>query len=278
MTPFGNYVRSKREEAGITLTEFAEQRQDELQRKYTGGTVLHLYLGERVSSAQACKNLVRRALGRFRLPYITITPTFSICPTHGYLAGEHAFGEYGDLSIEWRLAYAETTREAPYEKGIRYRLVDGVFLHNASQEQNYTRFSAVEDTVVSAAVDFGYLLAQAEVESSMDPDARAATSSAASSSADWTVAMVRTDCSAPPRSARPPEASCCTWRSWREMSAAVAFSACSFNGSSSTRTSRVTPPTRATAPTPRTPSMALVTVLSTNQLRASSSILVEATV
>jgi len=40
---------------------------------------------------QACKNLVRRALGRFRLPYITVTPTFSICPTHGYLAGEHAF-------------------------------------------------------------------------------------------------------------------------------------------------------------------------------------------
>ena len=53
--------------------------------------MLHLYLGERVSSAQACKNLVRRALSRFRLPYITITPTFSICPTHGYLAGEHAF-------------------------------------------------------------------------------------------------------------------------------------------------------------------------------------------
>jgi anaerobic ribonucleoside-triphosphate reductase len=53
--------------------------------------VLHLYLGERVSSAQACKELVRRALTRFRLPYITITPTFSICPTHGYIAGEHAF-------------------------------------------------------------------------------------------------------------------------------------------------------------------------------------------
>ena len=61
----------------------------ELQRKYTGGTVLHLYMGERISSAEACKKLVRRALESFRLPYITITPTFSICPTHGYLAGEH---------------------------------------------------------------------------------------------------------------------------------------------------------------------------------------------
>ena len=55
---------------------------------------------------------------------------------------------------------------------------------------------------------------------------------------------MRTDCSAPPTSVRPPDASCCTWRSWREMSAAVAFSACSRAGSSSTRTSRVTPPTR----------------------------------
>lgn len=74
-------------------------------------------------------------------------------------AGKHAFGEYKDFTIDWRAAYAETTREAPYEKGIRYRLVDGVFLHNASQEQNYTRFSTVEDDVASAGVDFGYLLA-----------------------------------------------------------------------------------------------------------------------
>ncbi len=65
--------------------------QQELQQKYTGGTVLHLYMGERVSSAEACKKLVRRALENFRLPYITITPTFSICPKHGYLSGEHVF-------------------------------------------------------------------------------------------------------------------------------------------------------------------------------------------
>lgn len=75
------------------------------------------------------------------------------------LAGKHAFGEYSDFTIDWRAAWAETTRDAPYEKGIRYREVDGVFLHNASQEQNYTRFSNVEDTVASAAVDFGYLMA-----------------------------------------------------------------------------------------------------------------------
>ncbi|MDI1261346.1 ribonucleoside triphosphate reductase [Aquabacterium sp.] len=74
----------------------ALERQEALQAKYTGGTVLHLYLGERVSSAQACKELVRRALTRFRLPYITITPTFSICPVHGYIAGEHEFCPHCD--------------------------------------------------------------------------------------------------------------------------------------------------------------------------------------
>lgn len=63
--------------------------QDELQRTYTGGTVLHLYMGERVSDAQACKTIVRRALTTYRLPYLTITPTFSVCSVHGYLAGEH---------------------------------------------------------------------------------------------------------------------------------------------------------------------------------------------
>ncbi len=70
---------------------FALQHQEALQQRYTGGTVFHLYMGERISSARACKELVRRAITRFRIPYITVTPTFSICPQHGYLTGEHAF-------------------------------------------------------------------------------------------------------------------------------------------------------------------------------------------
>ncbi|WP_309995273.1 ribonucleoside triphosphate reductase [Caulobacter segnis] len=65
--------------------------QEALQRKYTGGTVLHLYMGSRLTSTEACRKLVRRALEGFQIPYITITPTFSICPTHGYLEGEHEF-------------------------------------------------------------------------------------------------------------------------------------------------------------------------------------------
>ncbi|BCB28091.1 anaerobic ribonucleoside triphosphate reductase [Sulfurimicrobium lacus] len=86
------YTNSSQLPVGFTDDPFeALERQDELQKKYTGGTVLHLYMTERISSAEACKNLVKRSLERFRLPYITITPTFSICPVHGYLDGEHKF-------------------------------------------------------------------------------------------------------------------------------------------------------------------------------------------
>ena len=65
--------------------------QDELQCKYTGGTVLHLYMNERISSPEACKNFVKTVLTNFRLPYITVTPVFSVCPIHGYLNGEHEY-------------------------------------------------------------------------------------------------------------------------------------------------------------------------------------------
>ncbi len=86
------YTNSSQLPVGFTDDPFeALARQEPLQRKYTGGTVLHLYMSETLSSAAACRELVRRALTRFRMPYITITPTFSICPTHGYLAGQHEF-------------------------------------------------------------------------------------------------------------------------------------------------------------------------------------------
>lgn len=65
--------------------------QDELQCKYTGGTVLHLYMREKISSPEACKSFVKKVLTNFKLPYITVTPIFSICPIHGYLNGEHEY-------------------------------------------------------------------------------------------------------------------------------------------------------------------------------------------
>ena len=86
------YTNSSQLPVGFTDDPFeALERQEELQKKYTGGTVLHLYMSERISSIAACKALVRRALERFGVPYVTVTPTFSICPRHGYLAGEHQF-------------------------------------------------------------------------------------------------------------------------------------------------------------------------------------------
>lgn len=63
--------------------------QDELQSLYTGGTVQHLYLGESIKEIEVCKNLIKRIFERYKMPYISITPTFSICNTHGYIQGEH---------------------------------------------------------------------------------------------------------------------------------------------------------------------------------------------
>ncbi|WP_437270412.1 ribonucleoside triphosphate reductase [Stutzerimonas balearica] len=102
------YTNSSQLPVGFTDDPFeALALQDELQCKYTGGTVLHLYMAEQISSAEACKKLVRNALSRFRLPYLTVTPTFSICPVHGYLAGEHEFCPKCDEAL---LQQAEAVR------------------------------------------------------------------------------------------------------------------------------------------------------------------------
>lgn len=63
--------------------------QDELQTKYTGGTVIHIFVGEKMPTVEATKNLIKKVAENFHLPYYTITPTFSVCPEHGYLSGEH---------------------------------------------------------------------------------------------------------------------------------------------------------------------------------------------
>ncbi|WP_294924873.1 ribonucleoside triphosphate reductase [uncultured Paracoccus sp.] len=94
------YTNSSQLPVGFTDDPFeALLRQDALQCKYTGGTVLHLYMGTQISSPDACRKLVERALSNFRLPYITVTPTFSICPRHGHLEGEHEFCPKCDAEI-----------------------------------------------------------------------------------------------------------------------------------------------------------------------------------
>lgn len=102
------YTNSSQLPVGYTDDPFeALSLQETLQSKYTGGTVLHLYMNEAISSAQACKQLVRRALSNFRVPYLTITPTFSICPKHGYLSGHHEFCPTCDMEIIAREAHAQ---------------------------------------------------------------------------------------------------------------------------------------------------------------------------
>lgn len=84
------YTNSSQLPVSYTPDPFqALTEQEDLQSKYTGGTVLHLYMGAAMSSGEACAKLVKRALEGYHLPYITVTPTFSICADHGYFSGEH---------------------------------------------------------------------------------------------------------------------------------------------------------------------------------------------
>ena len=97
------YTNSSQLPVGYTEDPFeALDLQDRLQCKYTGGTVLHLYMSERISSGEACKRLVRRVIENYRLPYITITPVFSVCETHGYLSGEQeSCPSCGKATLVW---------------------------------------------------------------------------------------------------------------------------------------------------------------------------------
>ena len=67
----------------------ALEHQEDLQTLYTGGTVFHIFLGERLHSWRSAAELIRKVCGTSRLPYFTLTPTFSVCPNHGYTSGEH---------------------------------------------------------------------------------------------------------------------------------------------------------------------------------------------
>lgn len=87
-TPY--YTNSTTLPVNATQDIFAAlQHQEMLQPKYTGGTVFHTFLGEAVADVQALKNYIVKAMSKTKLPYISITPTFSVCKEHGYLRGEH---------------------------------------------------------------------------------------------------------------------------------------------------------------------------------------------
>lgn len=85
--------------------------QDKIQTKYTGGTVLHAFLGEALPSAEAVKKIVKKIASNYHLPYFTLTPTFSICPKHGYLVGEHRFCPKCDQEIGYTGDQSEVERD-----------------------------------------------------------------------------------------------------------------------------------------------------------------------
>ena len=94
------YTNSSQLPVGYTNDVFeALELQDSLQSKYTGGTVLHIFLGEEEPSPTATKKLVRKVAENYSLPYYTITPTFSVCPIHGYIPGEHKYCPKCDKEI-----------------------------------------------------------------------------------------------------------------------------------------------------------------------------------
>ena len=76
--------------------------QDDFQIKYTGGTVLHIFLGEKMPSVESTRNFVRKVAENYKLPYFSITPTFSICPIHGYISGEHHYCPKCDAEIGYQ--------------------------------------------------------------------------------------------------------------------------------------------------------------------------------
>jgi ribonucleoside-triphosphate reductase len=86
------YTNSSQLPVGHTDDLFeALDLQDDIQTKYTGGTVLHAFLGEALPSADAVRKVIKKVAYNYKMPYFTLTPTFSICPKHGYIAGEHHY-------------------------------------------------------------------------------------------------------------------------------------------------------------------------------------------
>ncbi len=103
------YTNSSQLPAGYTHDLFkALQMQDKLQCCYTGGTVFHMYMNEAISSPEACRDIVRKVLTNFKMPYITVTPLFSVCDKHGYLKGRH---DYCPLCDEELIAKARAEEQ-----------------------------------------------------------------------------------------------------------------------------------------------------------------------
>ncbi len=120
------YTNSSQLPVGCTDDIFETlELQDKLQSLYTGGTVLHLYLGEEIKEIAAAKNLIRKIFTNYKLPYISLTPTFSVCTNHGYIPGEQFFcPECGQETEVWSRVVGYLRPVKNYNEGKReeYRL------------------------------------------------------------------------------------------------------------------------------------------------------------
>ena len=115
------YTNSSQLPVGFTDDIFETMDlQDEMQSLYTGGTVLHLYLGEEVKDTQTAKNLIRTIFTNYKLPYISLTPTFSVCNDHGYLSGEQfTCPECGEPTEVWSRVVGYLRPVQNFNKGKR---------------------------------------------------------------------------------------------------------------------------------------------------------------
>lgn len=125
-TPY--YTNSTQLPVGYTEDIFETlDLQDELQSRYTGGTVLHLYLGERIPDIETAKALIRKVFTNYKLPYLSLTPTFSICPQHGYIEGEHfTCPECGGEAEVWSRVVGYLRPVQNFHKGKKQEYVERV--------------------------------------------------------------------------------------------------------------------------------------------------------
>lgn len=133
-TPY--YTNSTHLPVGFTDDIFETlDLQDELQCKYTGGTVLHLYLGEQIKDIEIAKRLLQKAFNNYKLPYLSLTPTFSVCPEHGYLSGEvYKCPDCGADTEVWSrvvgylrpVQHFHKGKQEEYRQRVKYRIKDNV--------------------------------------------------------------------------------------------------------------------------------------------------------
>jgi len=160
------YTNSTQLPVGYTDDIFeALDLQDELQALYTGGTVLHGFIGEEIDNPEACKLLVKRIAENYHLPYYTITPTFSICRTHGYIAGEHfTCPKCGEPTEVYSRVVGYFRPVQNWNKGKKEEFRQRVEFDVEENALKVQRADETKETVEEGAIDIGAISASTREE------------------------------------------------------------------------------------------------------------------